>query len=219
MERPEVTEVLHLSLHGNHLALDLVNTVDWRLAPERPDHVDLLTDDEVLLHWGHRLGLVDDSELRATVRKLVPGSTEARDRTVALRETLYAIFARVSAHEPPNERDLEALSAAFSEAIAHARLRSSADGTLAWSWDDADPRERLRWAVAASAVDLLTNGELARVKQCHDDGCGWVFLDMSKNASRRWCSMQGCGARAKMRRQYRRKRGGTQQGRPAEAAR
>jgi predicted RNA-binding Zn ribbon-like protein len=206
MERPEVTDVLELSLLGNHLALDLVNTVDWRLAPDRPDHVDLLTDDEVLLHWGHRVGLLNESELRTAVAELAPGSTAARDRTITLRETLYGIFARVAGREPPDDNDLKDLRAAFSDAVAHGQLRSSDDGALAWSWDDADPCERVRWAVAASAVDLLTSGEVARVKQCLDSGCGWLFVDMSKNASRRWCSMQGCGARAKMRRQYRRKK-------------
>src|SRR5215213_307933 len=180
MDRPEVTDVLQLSLRGNNLALDLVNTVDWRLAPERPDYVDLLVDDEVLLHWGHRLGLIDERELRATIRTLAPGSTRARDRTIALRETLYAIFARVAKQERPSDDDLKVLSTAFSDAIAHARLRPSGDATLSWSWDAADPCERVRWAVAASAVDLLTTGELARVKQCLDDGCGWLFLDMSK---------------------------------------
>ncbi|MEO6889729.1 MAG: CGNR zinc finger domain-containing protein, partial [Ktedonobacteraceae bacterium] len=57
-----------------------------------------------------------------------------------------------------------------------------------------------------SAVELLTSEEVKRVKECPARDCGWLFLDMSKNGSRQWCSMEGCGSRAKMRRQYARKR-------------
>jgi len=38
------------------------------------------------------------------------------------------------------------------------------------------------------------------------DGCGWLFLDETRNRSRRWCSMKDCGNRAKARRHYRRRR-------------
>ena len=208
MNRPEVAAILETSLHGNHVALDLVNTVDWRLAPERADHVDLLPDDEVLLVWGHRVGLLSDDELEEGLRKLPVGATSAREKTVALREVLYSIFARVAGGEAPEDDDLGRLRDAFTDAVAHATLRSTSEGALGWAFERGDVLDRVRWAVAASAVDLLTTGDLGRVKQCLDSGCGWLFLDLSKNASRRWCSMQGCGARAKMRRQYRRKKEG-----------
>ena len=53
-------------------------------------------------------------------------------------------------------------------------------------------------AVAVAAYDLLTGGQLHRVKHCAQ--CHWLFLDRSKNGSRRWCSMEDCGASVKMRR-------------------
>ena len=45
-----------------------------------------------------------------------------------------------------------------------------------------------------------------RVKECDNETCRWLFVDMSKNRSRRWCDMKDCGNRAKARRHYRRTR-------------
>jgi predicted RNA-binding Zn ribbon-like protein len=65
------------------------------------------------------------------------------------------------------------------------------------------------WLIAQSAVELLTEGELRRIKQCPGAGdCGWLFYDTSRNGTRRWCSMEGCGSRVKMRRQYARRAAG-----------
>ena len=65
------------------------------------------------------------------------------------------------------------------------------------------------WPVALSAAELLMLGDLGRVEECPgSDGCGWLFFDSSKNGRRRWCSMEGCGSRDKMRRLYARKRNG-----------
>jgi predicted RNA-binding Zn ribbon-like protein len=58
-----------------------------------------------------------------------------------------------------------------------------------------------------SACELLVGAERRRIKECPaPDGCGWLFLDASKNAARRWCDMRTCGNIAKARRHYRRHR-------------
>lgn len=51
---------------------------------------------------------------------------------------------------------------------------------------------------AALGVARLT-GRWPRVKACIGGECGFVFWDDSRNASRRWCDMQRCGSRQKMR--------------------
>ena len=60
------------------------------------------------------------------------------------------------------------------------------------------------WPVAIDAWDLLTEPELAQVRQCPVDagGCGWLFLDTSRAGNRRWCDMRTCGNRAKVRAHY-----------------
>ncbi|MGH2615819.1 MAG: CGNR zinc finger domain-containing protein, partial [Thermomicrobiales bacterium] len=68
--------------------------------------------------------------------------------------------------------------------------------------------DRILWPVARSAVDLLMHGETSRMKECAEaaGGCSWLFYDTSKNASRRWCSMEGCGSSVKMQRYHARRR-------------
>jgi len=62
--------------------------------------------------------------------------------------------------------------------------------------------EGLHIPVAISAVELLTSSEHRLVKQCPGPHCGWLFLDESRNRTRRWCSMQICGNRTKARLHY-----------------
>jgi len=93
---------------------------------------------------------------------------------------------------------LTALNAAVGEAYAHLQVRAVTEGyDLVWP-APSDLRAPL-WPVVKSAVDLLVSGE-ARLRACASDTCGWLFIDESKNRSRRWCSMRDCGNRAKVRR-------------------
>ena len=62
------------------------------------------------------------------------------------------------------------------------------------------------WPIARSAAHLLTSAELTRVRECDGTSCNWLFFDRSRGGSRRWCSMESCGNRAKARRHYRRRR-------------
>ena len=59
-----------------------------------------------------------------------------------------------------------------------------------------------------SAAEFLRDPASARVKECDGETCGWLFLDTSKNHSRRWCEMKDCGNRAKARRHYKKLRQG-----------
>ena len=75
-----------------------------------------------------------------------------------------------------------------------------------WAWNDSDAPTSPLWPVLRSAADLLTSDELRLLRECAAETCTWLFLDRSRNHSRRWCAMQVCGHRAKARRHYRRKR-------------
>lgn len=74
---------------------------------------------------------------------------------------------------------------------------------LAWQSSDLDLSLPC-WPIVYSASQLLASNRLDRVRQCAGDDCGWLFLDTSRNHSRRWCDMADCGNRAKARRHYRR---------------
>jgi predicted RNA-binding Zn ribbon-like protein len=88
--------------------------------------------------------------------------------------------------------------------LAHRSLVQRRRRQLALAWRDADRTDldRVLWEAAASAADLLTSPDLARVKTCPGAGCAWLFLDRSRNGTRRWCDMSVCGNRAKARRHY-----------------
>ncbi len=104
--------------------------------------------------------------------------------------------------EGASERDLDALNRILSQGQNHRGVLPAVRG-YGWGWiGRADDVGRVLWPVAWSAALLLTGPDLARLKCC--DGCGRLFFDASRNRSRRWCDMQGCGNRAKVARHRRR---------------
>lgn len=54
-------------------------------------------------------------------------------------------------------------------------------------------------SIARDAIRILGDDTVARIRQCSADDCDLVYLDTSRSANRRWCSMQRCGNRAKVR--------------------
>ncbi len=114
--------------------------------------------------------------------------TGTLERARALRRAIYDVFRPIADGGEPDAPVLATLQAFYADAVAAARL--TPDG-FAWPDDALAP-------VAVAAVDLLRSGSLDRLKVCA--ACPWLFLDTSRNHSRRWCSMDDCGARAKMRR-------------------
>jgi predicted RNA-binding Zn ribbon-like protein len=83
------------------------------------------------------------------------------------------------------------------------------DPALAWTWaDEAERLDSPLWPIARQAAELLVTEQRRRVHECAADDCRWLFLDTSKNRSRRWCDMKSCGNRAKVRSFYERQRAG-----------
>jgi len=117
-------------------------------------------------------------------------------------------FLGYGAEQPVTTADLTALNAAISLAYPHLQLVASG-AEFAWGWTGAeDDWARMLWPVVRSAAELLTSPLLTRVRECADEqGCGFLFFDLTRNRSRRWCSMESCGNRAKARRHYKRQQG------------
>ena len=106
-----------------------------------------------------------------------------------------------------NADDLTAINACFAEAVAQARIVPDADG-FRWEWSEEPAAlHGMLWPIAWSAAHVLQEPQtLRRVRECASDSCSWLFMDMSKNGSRRWCSMESCGNRAKAHRHRARQR-------------
>jgi predicted RNA-binding Zn ribbon-like protein len=64
----------------------------------------------------------------------------------------------------------------------------------------ADPLGEAIARVAEALVDAIAEGDTSRFRICANDACRWVFEDTSRGGRRRWCDMQSCGNRAKVRR-------------------
>jgi predicted RNA-binding Zn ribbon-like protein len=102
----------------------------------------------------------------------------------------------------PPDAALRRLQLAYVEALAHGRLAGDADG-YAWRWDPGSELLAPLWPVVAAAIELLTARPAERIKPCQ--ACRFLFLDQSKNGSRRWCSMEDCGKAAKIARYLQRR--------------
>lgn len=193
-----------LSLVGGRLCLDFANTVGARGAEARNDRLKEYVD---LPWWGLRAGILTDAEasrLRRAAEERPEEAAEVHRRGVELREAIYRIFSAADGEGSVEAGDLEVLTTEWRRAAARTRIVPGGEG-FAWGWEAGDELDRVLWPVARSAAELLTSPELARVGECAGEGCGWLYLDTSKNRSRRWCDMKDCGNRAKVRRHYQRR--------------
>lgn len=184
---------------------------DWERAGEVPGAHERFTDYRALLRWFLRKRRVTISEAKGLLRTARARPEEAevvRRRAISLRETLYSLFSALAREEEPDPRDVAALNAWVPAAMARRRLTHDGDG-FAWAAASAAGElEQPLWPVVWSAVDLMTAGPLDRVRECDNDPCGWLFVDSSRNRSRRWCDMRDCGNRVKARRHYARTKQG-----------
>jgi predicted RNA-binding Zn ribbon-like protein len=186
-----------LLIVGGDPALDLANTLGGSPGETLVDYAELSA-------WAARVGVVGRDEA-ARLTALGEAHPSAADTALTaareLRTLVDGVFRPLATGGEPAPEALDGLLARGAEATARARLRRH-DGSFELAWDG-DDLERVVWPLAAAAVDLLRRGALDSLKLCQ--GCPWLFLDTSRNRSRRWCSMNVCGGAAKMRR-YRARR-------------
>lgn len=197
-------------LVAGNLCLDFINTLDDRGDPEREQ--ELLTCFADLLAFLRQSRALPESALRRLAHSIPnasPAAEKILQRARAVREALYRILdAVVEKHNPP-PADLDEISSEWRRVSKHFRLRRTTDG-FEWQWaaeiENEAAGDRLLWPILRSATDLLTSSDLDRVRSCESETCRWLFLDTSRNHSRRWCDMKVCGNRSKVRRFYERQR-------------
>jgi predicted RNA-binding Zn ribbon-like protein len=194
-------------LVGGRLCLDFVNTLNGSRTTGETE--EKLPDYAALVSWARQAGAIPERAARtlAQAARARPRAAAAvLTRAIELRETLYRIFAAAAAERAPAQADLAALNDALGAALAHAQLARTKEG-FTWTWRAEEAAlDEMLWPVVRDAAELLTADELGRARVCDADECTWLFLDLSKNRSRRWCDMKYCGNRAKARRHYARHR-------------
>jgi predicted RNA-binding Zn ribbon-like protein len=188
------------------VSLDFVNTVGGRGAGDVVLR-DKLKDYTHLANWSRMAGLSTAREARSLERmaERYPARAAATlGRAIRLREALFRIFHSALRRSAPNDSDLNVLRNEISIAKSRERLIRAGAG-FAWAWHRSENAlDSPLWRVSQSAADLLTSADLQKLRQCSGDECGWLFLDTSRNRTRRWCDMKDCGNRAKVRRFRRR---------------
>jgi predicted RNA-binding Zn ribbon-like protein len=208
-------DITELPLVGGHVALDLVNTVTPRASIGGHEQHDHLVDPPALLLWGRRVGLVDEQEANAVAQvwRQDPGSahaalTGARD----VREALHLILLAAGGLAAPDASmlgpALELLHGRWAASVGRSRLVLDSGVSSGVRLAVGMTPTLLPDRAVDAALDLLRTGDLARLRRCPPDagGCGWLFLDHSRNGSRRWCRMADCGTEVKVRRLTQRRR-------------
>jgi len=194
---------------GNAPCLDFVNTVHSRVEAGAHDYLGTYAD---LVDWARGGDLLEPQEARrllSAARSRTRAALKALGQAISLRETLYRLFVSVVHGDALPARDLDEVNRWLGRALSRRRLVGGKEGPL-WGWDpDPEALERPLWPIVQSAAELLVDGDQTRLDECPPpEGCGWLFLDRSKNGTRRWCNMRTCGNLAKARRHYRRRSSG-----------
>ena len=191
---------------GNWLCLDFINTVEDRPSSHPRE---LLNSYQDLVTWGHQAHIITDNEaqhLLAEAARNPEGASSVLQHAITFREATHDIFFALAESLSPSEAKLAIFNTELAATMSRARLVPG-ENHFVWDWTGKEHAlERMLWMVVKSAADLLISGELDNVRVCSAPDCQWLFLDTSKNHSRRWCDMKGCGNRAKVRRHYERKK-------------
>lgn len=196
---------MQLKLVGGQPCLDFVNTVD-RDGDQYSQ--EWLRDPVDLIGWAQYVGLLSSAQseaLLSQVEQQPEPSMKFFNQALQLREALYRIFSAFAAKRSQTADDLQLLNVLLSEMQRHLRF-VAVNSSFTWEWTETNQLEFILWQIVRSTADVLTSPDGDRLRECAGVGCGWVFLDFSRNRSRRWCDMEDCGNRAKANRHYDRKR-------------
>src|SRR5438132_11606149 len=161
-----------------------------------------------LASWAQQVGLiseVEEASLCADAASDPRRSRRTLARAHALREAIFDTFAALSEGRMPSEA-IAPLAPAIQQAVVHGELVRDVSS---YRWEPmavGDRMQRILHAIACSAGDLLTSADISRIGQCSGPDCRWLWVDRTRNQSRRWCDMKVCGNRVKARRHYQRAR-------------
>lgn len=178
-------------------ALDFANTVGG--SRERPTHDHITRYADVVEFARQRSDITDShaAKLLALAKANPSGALAVLERAIQLRDAIWASF---PADRNPSPKVVATISTEAARSAAHMRLAGTRE-SYGWAFGDDVDLERVLWPIARSAADLLTSPfHRAIVRECESDTCSWLFLDKTRNHSRRWCDMGDCGNRAKARR-------------------
>jgi predicted RNA-binding Zn ribbon-like protein len=197
-----VTEaVVAPSVVGDRLWLAFVNTDETRRVDGAARGADMLRDFDVFVAWLRAAHVLDAERAASIHRRAVQqpaGAAAALVEARRVRGALRALAERGFAAAPVRAAAVAEINRVLGRSAGTRRVEERPDGTFVRSFVPVgDAFAGLIIPLVDSAADALLTGELARVRRCSDPRCPRVFLDTTKNGTRRWCDMSTCGNRAK----------------------
>jgi predicted RNA-binding Zn ribbon-like protein len=184
------------------LCLDFVNTTGARAKGAPRER--LLTYGDLLV-WGERAGIIGSAaarRLRLLERRRENDVARALVRLRHVREELYQLFLGIAETRHVDATRLAGLGSLWRAARRRQQLVVGKQGIEIRLVANASDLDHMLWPIALSAIELLTSDRLQLIRRCAE--CDWLFLDESKNGSRRWCKST-CGNRARSRERYQRR--------------
>jgi len=194
---------------GGHSALDFINTVGGIRGVRPKEHLLRFAD---VVGWGTAAGLLSQAEAKALGREAQAhpaDAAKALERARTFREALYRLLLALVEGRPTPAEDAAIIEDAVQRAMASRRLKSTGRG-YGWAAPEVTLADTFVPRLALATAELVTTEALKRVRVCEakrSEDCSWLFLDTTRNHSRRWCDMATCGNQHKARRHYARVRG------------
>jgi predicted RNA-binding Zn ribbon-like protein len=189
------------------LCLDFANTIHDRRAEDQEEELHDISD---VLQWAKEAALLstaDHDRLAAHYRRKSREAAAELADAIKVRDLLVSIFSSIAiGNSVPNQR-LSELNSALAQVPGLLRLHKNS-GRIRTEWTSAaNGLKQVLFPVLTSAAELLASDRVGRVRECGSNDCTWLFVDESRNRSRRWCDMRACGNRMKARRHYQRAKG------------
>ena len=188
------------------LCLDFANTIHNSRAEDNEEELHTTSD---LLQWAKEAKLLtsaDHDRLTAQYNRNRREAEAALVKGIAIRDLLLSIFAGIANGRSVPSQRLSELNSALAQTPGLLYVHKSSD-LIETEWTSAaDGLQQVLFAILISAAELLGSDRLGRVRECASADCTWLYVDESRNGSRRWCDMSSCGNRMKARRHYQRSR-------------
>jgi len=196
---PSGLEDRTFELIAGDASLDFVNTLDWRFRESGTE--ELIGSYGELIEFCERAGVLTAKQARGLRREVSTSAGEKVSRAAReLREAAAEFFYSELEERKPSAATIVRLERMFKDAHQQQRLHRS-EGRLRWDWPEGEFAPELPlWVLALHTERLMTSERLQALRECGNPECRWLFLDTSKNHTRRWCDMKLCGNRMKARR-------------------
>jgi predicted RNA-binding Zn ribbon-like protein len=182
---------------GGDLSADFTNTRSGRYEGAGHEHIQTYAD---LVEFARQAGELKPAEAKRLIAEAEhrpEKATQVYRRGVALRESIWRAFAQIAKDKEPGADDVQLIAREAADALAR-RQMNKVGASFVWEWPETDELARPLWPIARAASEILTSdADRGLLRECSDDTCAWLFVDRTKNHTRRWCDMETCGNRAK----------------------